>query len=133
MTYKQVVDHIGEIALAAGAASFWYGKETAKDINYDAAFPQVYLFLVPSGISKGRVTNRVRMCFYGRDEQNSSSEQSLLVQDAMDVLSQQFIAALEEAGLGEFEQVDRSPVLRQGSTIGTGFFVSFNFTTLGEC
>ncbi|MBO2010878.1 hypothetical protein [Hymenobacter negativus] len=133
MTYKQVVDYLKQQATAVGAGSFWHGKETAKDINYDAAFPQVYLFLVPSTIRDGRVISKVRMCFFGNDEQGSSSDEALLIQDAMDVLTQQFVAALDEDGQGALGDVDRGPVTRSGSTIGTGFFLSFTFSTPALC
>jgi hypothetical protein len=133
MTYAQIVTYLKEQATAAGCASFWYGKETAQAINYDAPFPQAYLFLVPSTIRKGNVISRIRMCFYGKDEQESSNEQSMLIQDAMDVLSQNFIAGLEEDAQGDLGDVDRGPILRKGSTIGTGFVVAFTFTNRAIC
>ena len=133
MTYKNIVAHLQKQAEAVGAASFWHGKETAKDINYDAPFPQVYLFLMPSTIRKGKVISKVRMCFFGNDEHGSSTEESVAIQDAMDVMTQRFITALEEESVGELGEVDRGPVTRSGSTIGTGFFISFTFTTEALC
>ena len=133
MTYQKVVAYLEEQARAVGAASFWHGKETAQDINYAAPFPQVYLFLMPSTLRKGRVISKVRMLFFGNDEHGSSTEESVAIQDAMDALTQQFIAALEEDAVGEVGDVDRGPVARKGSTIGTGFLIGFTFTTKGVC
>jgi hypothetical protein len=130
MTYKQLVTHFKEQAQAAGCASFWYGKETAQDINYDAPFPQAYLFMMPSTIQKGKVVTRVRMLFIGNDAQDSSNAESLDIQDAMDSLSQKFVAGLDEESAGEVGDVDRGPVMRKGSTIGTGFLVAFTFSTI---
>ncbi|MDO7888162.1 hypothetical protein [Hymenobacter cheonanensis] len=140
MTYAPTVHYLKRIALATGAGSFWFGKEAQKDINYNAAFPQVHLFLMPAPLSGANVSYPVRLCFYGQDAQENalnladqaSPDNSLAIQDAMDLLSQQFVAALrddEEEVFDVSDEVQRIPVLREGAQIGTGFFVSFTLTT----
>lgn len=133
MTYAQIAAELKTLAEEAGAASFWHGKQTAADINYNAAFPQAHLFLMPSTLRGGYVVTRVNMCFYDKDTHESSNEEVLAIQDAMDVLSQQFVADLIESGIGEVGDVERTPTLRTGAGIGTGFFISFALTTLGQC
>jgi hypothetical protein len=131
MTYAATVRYLQAQALAAGAASFWHGKEAQKDINYNAEFPQAHLFLMPAPLTGDDVQYPVRMCFYGKDEHENgnNSEEMLAIQEAMDLLTQEFIAALREDG--EFdvsEQVQRIPVAREGAQVGTGFFISFVLT-----
>jgi hypothetical protein len=137
MTYAATVRYLKEQALAAGAGSFWHGKEAQKDINYNAAFPQVHLFLMPAPIDGPNVIYPVRLCFYGKDEHENSTEvtaeasadNSLDIQDAMDLLSQKFVAGLRDDD--EFEvskDVQRIPALRDGAQIGTGFFISFTLS-----
>jgi hypothetical protein len=137
MTYAPTVRYLQTHALAVGAGSFWHGKEAQQNINYNAPFPQVHLFLMPAPLNGANVTYPVRLCFYGKDEHEnalnlaneSSADNSLKIQDAMDLLSQQFVGALRDDD--EFdvsEEVQRMPVLRDGAQIGTGFFVSFTLT-----
>lgn len=140
MTYAATVRYLKTQALAAGAGSFWFGKEAQKDINYNAAFPQVHLFLMPAPLDGANVSYPVRLCFYGKDAHENgydlaspaTADESLDIQDAMDLLSQQFLAALREDEDSEFDvsnQVQRIPALREGAQIGTGFFISFTLTT----
>ncbi|GAA4362116.1 hypothetical protein GCM10023185_29730 [Hymenobacter saemangeumensis] len=134
MTYADTVKHLEAVALAVGAGSFWHGPKTNQNINYDAAFPQVHLFLLPAPLEGENVVYQPTLCFYGKDLHEHAANlvdeaavgQSLDIQNAMDILSQQFINALREAGRFELsERIDRAPVLRKGSTIGTGFLCSF--------
>jgi hypothetical protein len=131
MTYAQTVRYLEKLALRAGAESFWHGKEAQQNINYNAPFPQAHLFLMPAPLSGDNVQYPVRMCWYGKDEHENgdNSEAMLVIQDAMDLLTQEFIAALREDE--EFDvsaQVQRLPVAREGAQIGTGFFISFVLT-----
>lgn len=150
MTYAPTVAYLKATALAAGAKSFWHGKQGTQSVNYDAAFPQAHLFLMPANIVGSNVEYPVVMCFYGPDSYESPSDlsqvdpttaqlaadASLRIQDNMDKLSQEFILALREDEDTVFEvsdRVDRGPVLRQGSQIGTGFLVSFTLTGPALC
>ena len=133
MTYAQLVAYLEAQALEAGAATFWHGKKTALDINYNAAFPQAHLFLVPSTLRAGRVVHRLNLCFYGKDKHESSEAEVVAIQDAMDRLTQQFVGLLEEDGQGMLSDVERAPTVRQGAQIGTGYFISFTFSTLVLC
>jgi hypothetical protein len=131
MTYAQTVRYLKTQALAVGAGSFWHGKEAQKDINYDAPFPQAHLFLMPAPLKGYNVIYPVRMCFFGKDEHENgdNSEASLDIQDEQDLLTQQFVDALREDGKFDVsEDVQRLPALRDGSQIGTGFFISFTLT-----
>jgi hypothetical protein len=139
MTYAQTVRYLKAQALAAGAGSFWHGKEAQKDINYNAPFPQVHLFLMPAPLNGANVTYPVRLCFYGKDEHENatdvtaqaSPDNSLDIQDAMDLLSQKFLQALrddEDEPFDVGEEVQRIPALRDGAQIGTGFFISFTLS-----
>lgn len=140
MTYAATVRYLQAQALAAGAGSFWFGKEAQQSINYNAPFPQAHLFLMPAPLDGVNVTYPVRLCFYGKDEHENASNlanpatnaESLDIQDKMDLLSQQFVAALrddEDSAFDVSPQVQRIPVLREGAQIGTGFFISFTLTT----
>jgi hypothetical protein len=140
MTYAATVRYLQTQALATGAASFWFGKEAQKNINYNAPFPQVHLFLMPAPLDGPNVSYPVRLCFYGKDEHENAAnladesqpDNSLDIQDAMDLLSQQFLQGLREDEDSDFdvsEQVQRIPALREGAGIGTGFFISFTLTT----
>lgn len=131
MTYAPTVKYLKEQALAAGAGSFWHGKEAQQSINYNAPFPQAHLFLMPAPLSGPNVQYPVRMCWYGKDEHENgdNSEEMLAIQDEQDILTQAFIQAIRDDG--EFDvsdDVQRLPVAREGAQIGTGFFISFTLT-----
>lgn len=141
MTYKPTVDYLREQALEAGALSFWHGKQATQSINYNAEFPQAHLFLMPAPIVGANVEYQVVTCFYGKDELENdpnlaagAANQSLAIQDEMDQLSQAFIRLLRESEDFDLsERIDRGPVLREGSQIGTGFLVSFTLTCRAQC
>lgn len=150
MTYAPTVRYLEALAKAAGAASFWHGQQGTQSVNYNAPFPQAHLFLMPANLSGANVEYPVIMTFYGADAYESpanlaevdpataqtAADASLLIQDAMDVLSQKFIGLLrddEDEPFDVSERIDRGPVLRQGSQIGTGFLVSFTLTTRALC
>ena len=134
MTYKPTVELLKAMALAAGAGSFWHGPKTNENIDYNAAFPQVHLFLMPAPLVGTGVAYQVTMCFYGKDKHENGGDDSIDIQDAMDLLSQQFIAQLRDTDSVEVSaRVDRAPVLRKGAAIGTGFLCSFTLNALAEC
>lgn len=137
MTYAATVQHLEACARAAGAASFWFGPRTNQNINYNAAFPQAHLFLLPAPIIGDNVSYQPTLVFYGKDGHENAHNladdtalaQSLAIQEAMDILSRHFIRELREAERFDVsERIERAPVLRQGSTIGTGFVVSLTLT-----
>lgn len=143
MTHAELTTLLQDLALQAGAASFWYGPQTNQSINYNAAFPQAHLFLMPSRLRAGRLQTQCTMCFYGKDEHEnaySNEEEAVvassnLIQDQMDRLTQgfyQLFADLSDVEL-EGDTMDRAPVLRKGSQIGTGYVVSFTLHHLGLC
>jgi hypothetical protein len=128
MTYAPTVSYLKEQALAAGAGSFWHGKEAQQSINYNAPFPQAHLFLMPAPLNGVNVQYPVRMCWYGKDEHENGDNTDVLlqIQDEQDILTQLFIEALREDGQFDVsEEVQRIPVAREGAQIGTGFFISF--------
>lgn len=135
MTHSQIVAFLKAQALEAGAASFWEGKKAAANINYDAPFPQAHLFLMPSRLKGDTITTQVAMCFYGKDEHEHGSDESVGIQSEMDLLTQAFHGLFAEAD--EVELLDgtmeRAPVLRAGAAIGTGYFVNFTLTHLKAC
>ncbi len=135
MTDAEITGRLDELAREAGAASFWHGPDTKKDINYNAAFPQAHLFLMPSKLKNGRVITQVGMCFYGKDEHQNFDAKSFQIQDDMDVLTQKFYSLF--ADVTEFELVDgemeRGPVYRKGASIGTGYMVTFKLSSLAIC
>jgi hypothetical protein len=99
----------------------------------------VHLFLMPAPLNGANVTYPVRLCFYGKDEHENatdvtaqaSPDNSLDIQDAMDLLSQKFLQALrddEDEPFDVGEEVQRIPALRDGAQIGTGFFISFTLS-----
>jgi hypothetical protein len=131
MTYAPTVRYLKEQALAAGAGSFWHGKEAQQSINYNAPFPQAHLFLMPAPLSGANVQYPVRMCWYGKDEHENgdNTDAMLAIQDEQDILTQVFIEALREDGQFDVSaEVQRLPVAREGAQIGTGFFISFILT-----
>lgn len=141
MTYGATVRYLGTQAKAAGAASFWFGPMANQDINYNAPFPQALLFLMPAPLVGANVQYQVTLQFVGKDEQENAANlanaatvgESLAIQDAMDVLSQAFISELQEDGEFDIsERIDRAPVLRKGSSIGTGFLLSFTLTARSQ-
>ncbi|WP_400190678.1 hypothetical protein [Hymenobacter sp. B81] len=135
MNHQPLTDLLEELATAAGCASFWHGKRSAMNINYNEPFPQAHLFLMPSQLKGGAITTQVAMCFYGKDEHENGSEQSIAIQNEMDVLTQRFHAAFAEQDDVELvgDTMERVPVLRQGAGIGTGYFVNFTLTHLAQC
>lgn len=134
MTYAPTVALLEETALAVGAGSFWHGPKTNQNINYNAPFPQVHLFLMPAPTEGSVVRYQVVLCFYGKDEHENGNDESIQIQDEMDQLSQRFVLALREAEDVEVaERVDRAPVLREGSAIGTGFLCSFTLAAPALC
>lgn len=131
MTYAPTVRYLRDMALAAGAASFWHGKEAQQSINYNAPFPQAHLFLMPAPLNGPNVQYPVRMCWYGKDEHENAinSEVMLAIQDEQDQLTQAFVQALrDDEQFDVSEEVQRIPVAREGAQIGTGFFISFVLT-----
>lgn len=134
MTYAPTVNYLREQALAAGAASFWHGKQQTQSINYNASFPQAHLFLLPAPLIGQLVAYEVRMAFYGPDELEGDGETALPIQDDMDRLSQAFVDRLrEDARFDVSERIDRAPLLREGAQVGTGFFISFTLTGPALC
>lgn len=144
MTYAPTVRYLEAQALEAGCASFWFGPQANQDINYNAPFPQALLFLMPAPLIGPNVSYQVLLQFVGNDQHENAANladataatQSLAIQDAMDVLSQQFLARLrddEDALFDLPERIDRAPVLRKGSSIGTGFLLSFTLTGRARC
>ncbi|KUG06891.1 hypothetical protein [Solirubrum puertoriconensis] len=135
MTHADLTHLLEQLAMEAGAKSFWHGKQTAKDINYNAPFPQAHLFLMPSQLREQRIRTQVTMCFYGADKHENGNADSIVIQDAMDLLTQRFYSLF--ADLTEVELVDgamdRTPVLRQGAAIGTGYVVSFTLSHYAQC
>ena len=142
MTYAPTVNYLRDLAQQAGAASFWHGKQTAADINYNAPFPQAHLFLLPAPLIGTTVQYQVTIAFYGQDAHENAAnladedaaDQSLAIQEEMDMLSQQFVRLLRESeDFDCSERIDRVPVLRTGAGIGTGFVCSFTLTALAVC
>lgn len=141
MTYAPTVRYLQAQALAAGAESFWFGPQANQDINYNAPFPQALLFLMPAPLVGPNVAYQVLLQFVGNDQHENAANladptvanQSLDVQDAMDVLSQEFLQLLADDGQFDIsERIDRAPVLRKGSSIGTGFLLSFTLTARSQ-
>jgi hypothetical protein len=128
MTYYDLVKAIEKLALKAGAQSFWTGARLANGINYNAPFPMVEFFNTqPSQIKTSVVRYNIGMGFYGKDEHENGGEQTLQIQSDMDELTQRFIRLLTE--WDDFEMlgdtVNRVPVVRKGTKIGTGLFIDF--------
>lgn len=135
MTYAPTVAYLRTTALAAGAKSFWHGKQATQSINYDAQFPQAHLFLMPDELDESSVDRRIRMCFYGKDELENGDE-SIGIIDDMDRLSQAFVRMLRDDEEGIYEvkgSVSRGAVWREGSQIGTGYFITFTLTSSALC
>lgn len=141
MTYATTVRYLETTTKAAGAASFWFGPQANQDINYNAPFPQALLFLMPAPLIGPNVSYQVLLQFVGNDHQENAANlanpseavESLAIQDAMDVLSQAFISELQDDGEFDIsERIDRAPVLRKGSSIGTGFLLSFTLTARSQ-
>lgn len=135
MTHAHLVALLETLALQAGAASFWHGKQAQANLNYDAAFPQAHLFLMPSRLQGGQVLTQCAMCFYGKDEHENGSDESVLIQHQMDELTQVFhglFAGADDVELVD-EAMDRVPVLRQGAGIGTGYLINFTLSSLKQC
>jgi len=135
MTHSDIIDYLETQALAAGAASFWHGKQAQADINYNAPFPQALLFLMPSKLKQGNVTVQCAMCFISNDQHENGSAESIAIVDAMDKLTQQFHVLLAEGEAMELvdEVMERAPVHRKGSSIGTGYYVTFSLQTKMVC
>lgn len=138
MTHAEITTLLETLALEAGAASFWHGKQTSANLNYDAPFPQAHLFLMPSQIKGEVIRTQVAMCFYGKDEHenpgNLMDPVALGIQDEMDLLTQRFNRLVLHTGDVELagDTMDRVPVLRQGAGIGTGYYVNFTLAHLAN-
>jgi hypothetical protein len=129
MTYYQLVKVLEDLAYEAGAASFWTGARMQNGINYDAAFPMAEFFSTqPSQVLLNAVVYNIGMGFYGKDEHENGGEQTLQIQSDMDTLTQAFIGLLRESEDFELQgdSVSRMPVIRNGTKIGTGYFIDFN-------
>jgi hypothetical protein len=143
MTHAELTYLLEDLALNAGAQSFWYGPQTNSSINYEAPFPQAHLFLMPSRIQGGNLQTQVALCFYAKDEHENAyldTEEALVasssqLQDEIDRLTQTFYQLLTERAEVELQgdTMDRVPVLRKGSQIGTGYLVNFTLNHSGLC
>ena len=134
MTYAPTVELLKAVALSAGARSFWHGKKAQGNINYNEPFPQAHLIEMESPIVNGFVKHRVLLYFIAKDEHENGSEDSIRLQDEMDILSQQFFALLAEQDGVEIEgTIQRGAVVREGGKIGTGFLCSFTLNSLALC
>ncbi|MBX0290967.1 hypothetical protein K3G63_10985 [Hymenobacter sp. HSC-4F20] len=135
MTHAEIVAYLEAQATAAGAASFWHGKQAQANINYNAPFPQAHLFLMPSRLKGSSITTQVAMCFYGKDEHENGSDDSIHIQNEMDKMTQRFHLLLAEGDEAELVDgfMDRVPVLRKGAGIGTGYLVNFSLNSLVQC
>lgn len=135
MTHSQIVAYLETQATAAGVASFWTGKKAQADINYNAPFPQAHHFLMPSKIKGGHIIYQVMMGFYGKDEHENGTADTVAIQDEMDLLTQRFFALLAEEVNPELmqEESSRTPAVRVGAIVGTGFIINFELATLALC
>jgi hypothetical protein len=143
MTHAELTSLLEELSLHAGAASFWYGPQTNSSINYEAPFPQAHLFLMPSRIQGGNLQTQVALCFYAKDEHENAyldTAEAIVassneLQDEIDRLTQRFYHLLTERAEVELQgdTMDRVPVLRKGSQIGTGYLVNFTLHHVGLC
>jgi hypothetical protein len=128
MTYLQLVSALEDLAYEAGAKSFWSGAKTQNGINYDEPFPMVEFFNTqPSQVLGNALVYNIAMGFYGKDEHENGGEQTLKIQSDMDTLTQRFIGLLRESEDFELqtEGVSRLPTIRNGTKIGTGYFIDF--------
>jgi len=128
MTYLELVATLEDLAYAAGAKSFWAGAKSANGLNYDAEYPMCEFFNTqPSQVLAGVVRYSLGMGFYGKDEHENGSAQTLAIQSAMDELTQKFIRLLREGEAWELlgDVVNRVPTIRNGTKIGTGLFIDF--------
>ena len=128
MTYATLVAALETLAKQAGVASFWAGARTANGLNYNAEYPMCEFFNTqPSQVLAGVVRYSLGMGFYGKDEHENGSEQTLAIQSAMDELTQKFIRLLREGEEWELlgDVVNRVPTIRNGTKIGTGLFIDF--------
>ena len=134
MTYADVVDLLEATALKAGAAGFYHGPKQAKGVAYNEPFPQAHLYLMPDTVTDKGVQYSVGMGFFGKDEHEGGSADSVTIQNAMDTLTQRFRRLLQEADDIELgDKMPRLPVLRSGPQIGTGYYIDFELTILPIC
>jgi hypothetical protein len=129
MTYYQLVKALEDLAYEAGAASYWTGAKMKNGINYDADFPMAEFFdTQPSQVLLNAVVYNIAMGFYGKDEHENGGEQTLQIQSEMDSLTQRFIGLLRESEDFQLQadSVSRMPTTRNGTKIGTGYFIDFN-------
>jgi hypothetical protein len=128
MTYLELVEAIEDLAIEAGAASFWTGAKLQNGINYNADFPMCEFYNTqPSQVLENAVRYSIGMGFYGKDLHENGGDQTLAIQSAMDTLTQRFVLLLRDSE--DFEvlgnSVSRVPTIRQGTKIGTGLFIDF--------
>lgn len=136
MTYLELVAAIEDLSYEAGAKSFWSGAKSANGINYNAEFPMCEFFNTqPSQVLPSVIRYSLGMGFYGKDEHENGSEQTLAIQSAMDALTQKFIRLLREGDDWELfgDVVNRVPTIRSGTKIGTGLFIDFTLDVAQVC
>lgn len=137
MTYAAFVAQLETLAKEAGAASFWTGVKAARGLNYDTAFPQAELFILPSVLlGETTVQYSVGMGFYDNDTVEGGGANAVAIQSEMDELTQRFARLVRDyedwelvsrAPAGDFS---RLPTVRTGTQVGTGFFIDFTVNVL---
>jgi hypothetical protein len=139
VTYLELVEAFEALAYEAGAKSFWTGARSQNGINYNAEFPWCEFFNTqPSAVLETAVQYSIGMGFYGKDEHENGTPQTLAIQSAMDALTQRFTMLLRESD--DFELVERpggavlrTPTVRTGPKIGTGLFIDFTVNVSLSC
>lgn len=140
MTYLELVAAIEDLAIQAGAASFWAGAKTANGINYDAEFPMCEFFNTqPRKFLASVVRYNIGMGFYGKDEHENGGIHTLVIQSAMDEMAQRFERLLLDSDDWEVQQdkdggaIIAMPTIRTGPKIGTGIYIDFTLDVPRAC
>lgn len=138
MTYAELAAHLENLAIQAGAASFWIGAKS-NGINYNSPFPQVEFFNTqPVAILESTVQYSIGMGFYGKDAHENGGEQSLTIQSDMIQLVQRFVSLLRESDEVELQEraggaIIGTQTVRSGAKVGTGMFIDFALNVPLEC
>jgi hypothetical protein len=135
--YKNLIDTV-RAAMPAGVGRFIHGRLMDFSNSYSGEYPLATL--LPFTIADARSTadgtwDRVQLIvgFWQQDRPDTTPEEREEIIDAMDLLSDEFIDALQDSGGRRITGIQKEPQYQMFQGTLSGFAVSFTLELLNPC
>jgi len=136
MNYQNLVNLIRNTAnLVNPTGHFVHGRNTDGSLDYDYSFPQIHLLPVETSydVDDNIKTHSLILMFWEQDSPESSNDERELKIAAMDLLSDNFLAALNSISIINVSDVLKTPEYRQLAGTASGYGLSFSLITKEDC